>query len=104
MSGESEIPTLSYATAGQQIRSRLLGILAGSFTLVAGIVGIFSFIFEFDLGGLVSFGLGAIGFILSVVAIARVVSRTGTALISLGLSILYWIGAFVIETYLGNIG
>jgi hypothetical protein len=104
MNDESEIRTLSYATASRQIRSPLLGGVATGFTIVAGIIGIVSFMLELDLGGLISFGLGAAGFILSVVALARIISRTRVAWIALCLSIVYWIGAFMVETYLGNIG
>jgi hypothetical protein len=104
MADKSETPTLEYAIADQQIRSPLLGYTATGFTLAAGIVGIASFLFELDLGGLISFALGAIGFVWSIVALARTASRTGIAWISLLLSIIYWMGAFVIEVYLGNIG
>jgi hypothetical protein len=104
MGSEPEIPTLGYATADQQIRRPLLGRIATGFALVAGIIGIASFQFELDLGGLISFGLGAIGLVLSLVAVVRGISRTGIAWLALCLSIIYWIGAFLVETWLGNIG
>jgi hypothetical protein len=104
MDDESEIQTLGYATVGQQIRSPLLGSIASGFALVAGVTGIVSFMLGLDSGGLISFGFGAAGFVLSVVAVVRVMSRTGVAWIALCLSIVYWIGAFMVEVYLGNIG
>jgi len=57
-----------------------------------------------DAGGLVAFSLGFVGLIISIVAVSWSVSRTKIAWISLGLSIAFWIGGFLVETYLGNIG
>jgi hypothetical protein len=104
MNAESETPILTYANADLQRRSPLLGRIATILVLVAGIIGIVSFLFELDLGGLISFFLGAIGLILGLVAVARTASRTHIAWIAIVLSIMYWVGAVMVEAYLGNLG
>jgi hypothetical protein len=81
-----------------------LGRIAAALALLAGAIGFTSFLFELDLGGLIAFGLGFVGLIISVVAVSWSASRTKIAWISLGLSIAFWIGGFLVETFLGNIG